>query len=289
MRSLLEADLVDELNLMIEPIVLGGGKSIFPTDGAARRFELESAATAANGRADLPVPADAPQAGSPGRRCVHAAGGRARPDRGHDLARAAIAAWDRRIGGQMVECCGAGRWPPPDRRRSRTPRNAQPRRDRHRGDPAPQARRRCAPRPPGTRRSPMRRWPTCSGTPVSLQIDSPRRHPSTSTATVPLRHEGAGWRHPGSSSVDDGTAVARDGECRDVPRGAAGDGSADERDRPVGAQVDTNERARARRVDRRAPSRYPVSELEQPATSGEANCRCVRCHVRHDITGTHAG
>ena len=36
-RSLLEADLVDEMNLMIEPITLGGGKSIFPTDGAARR------------------------------------------------------------------------------------------------------------------------------------------------------------------------------------------------------------------------------------------------------------
>jgi dihydrofolate reductase len=48
-RSLLEADLVDELNLMIEPIVLGGGKSIFPTDGAARRFELESATTARTG------------------------------------------------------------------------------------------------------------------------------------------------------------------------------------------------------------------------------------------------
>jgi dihydrofolate reductase len=48
-RSLLEADLVDELNLMIEPIVLGGGKSIFPTDGAARRFELESAITAGTG------------------------------------------------------------------------------------------------------------------------------------------------------------------------------------------------------------------------------------------------
>ena len=47
-RSLLEADLVDELNLMIEPIVLGGGKSIFPTDGA-RRFELESATTARTG------------------------------------------------------------------------------------------------------------------------------------------------------------------------------------------------------------------------------------------------
>jgi dihydrofolate reductase len=48
-RSLLEADLVDELNLMIEPIVLGGGKTIFPTDGAARRFELVSATTAPTG------------------------------------------------------------------------------------------------------------------------------------------------------------------------------------------------------------------------------------------------
>ena len=48
-RSLLEADLVDELNLMIEPIVLGGGKGIFPTDGAARRFDLVSAVTAKTG------------------------------------------------------------------------------------------------------------------------------------------------------------------------------------------------------------------------------------------------
>ncbi len=48
-RSLLEADLVDDLNLMIEPIALGGGKGIFPTDGTARRFELVSAITAATG------------------------------------------------------------------------------------------------------------------------------------------------------------------------------------------------------------------------------------------------
>ncbi len=48
-RSLLEAELVDELNLMIEPIVLGGGKGIFPTDGEARRFELVSAITAGTG------------------------------------------------------------------------------------------------------------------------------------------------------------------------------------------------------------------------------------------------
>jgi dihydrofolate reductase len=48
-RSLLAADLVDELNLMIEPIVLGGGKTIFPADGAARPFELVSATTAKTG------------------------------------------------------------------------------------------------------------------------------------------------------------------------------------------------------------------------------------------------
>ena len=48
-RSLLADDLVDELNLMIEPIVLGGGKSIFQSDGTARRFELVSAATAKTG------------------------------------------------------------------------------------------------------------------------------------------------------------------------------------------------------------------------------------------------
>ena len=48
-RSLLEADLVDALDLMIEPIVLDGGKSIFPTEGAARRFELLSAATVGTG------------------------------------------------------------------------------------------------------------------------------------------------------------------------------------------------------------------------------------------------
>jgi dihydrofolate reductase len=48
-RLLFEADLVDELNLMIEPIVLGGGKSIYPLDGLARRFELVSAKTANTG------------------------------------------------------------------------------------------------------------------------------------------------------------------------------------------------------------------------------------------------
>jgi dihydrofolate reductase len=41
--------LVDELVLMIEPITLGGGKTLFPMDGEARQFELISAQTAATG------------------------------------------------------------------------------------------------------------------------------------------------------------------------------------------------------------------------------------------------
>ena len=48
-RTLLTAGLVDELVLMIEPIALGGGKTLFPTDGRARRFELESAVTSNTG------------------------------------------------------------------------------------------------------------------------------------------------------------------------------------------------------------------------------------------------
>ena len=48
-RALLTAQLLDELVLMIEPITLGGGKTLFPTDGEARNFELISAQTAATG------------------------------------------------------------------------------------------------------------------------------------------------------------------------------------------------------------------------------------------------
>ena len=48
-RTLLANDLVDDLNLMIEPIVLGGGKSIWPVDGTARTFELVSTKPARTG------------------------------------------------------------------------------------------------------------------------------------------------------------------------------------------------------------------------------------------------
>jgi dihydrofolate reductase len=48
-RSLLAADLVDELVLFIEPVTLGGGKRLFADDGQARPFELVSAQTATTG------------------------------------------------------------------------------------------------------------------------------------------------------------------------------------------------------------------------------------------------
>jgi dihydrofolate reductase len=47
--ALLAEGLVDELNLMVEPILLGGGKRIFPADGAARPLELVEAKTASTG------------------------------------------------------------------------------------------------------------------------------------------------------------------------------------------------------------------------------------------------
>jgi len=48
-RALLTAGLLDELVLFIEPITLGGGKTLFPADGTARTFELVSAERAATG------------------------------------------------------------------------------------------------------------------------------------------------------------------------------------------------------------------------------------------------
>jgi dihydrofolate reductase len=40
--QLIEHDLVDEYRLMIEPILLGGGKQVLPSDGQARPLELVS-------------------------------------------------------------------------------------------------------------------------------------------------------------------------------------------------------------------------------------------------------
>jgi len=48
-RTLLREGLVDELRLMIEPVILGGGKTIFPDDGTLRTLELVSAVTSRTG------------------------------------------------------------------------------------------------------------------------------------------------------------------------------------------------------------------------------------------------
>jgi dihydrofolate reductase len=48
-RTLVAEGLVDELCLMVEPILLGGGKRLFPDDGSARPLELVSCVTAATG------------------------------------------------------------------------------------------------------------------------------------------------------------------------------------------------------------------------------------------------
>src|SRR4051794_452205 len=47
--QLVEHDLVDEYVLMIQPILVGGGKRVFPDDGRARPLELVSTTTASTG------------------------------------------------------------------------------------------------------------------------------------------------------------------------------------------------------------------------------------------------
>ena len=48
-RALLRESMVDELRLMIEPVLLGGGKTIFADDGALRTLELVSSVVSATG------------------------------------------------------------------------------------------------------------------------------------------------------------------------------------------------------------------------------------------------
>lgn len=48
-RTVVAAGLIDEYRLLVEPILLGGGKSVFPTDGERRPLELVSATTSATG------------------------------------------------------------------------------------------------------------------------------------------------------------------------------------------------------------------------------------------------
>jgi dihydrofolate reductase len=48
-QSLIRDDLVDELRLMIDPVVLGGGKSPFPDDGILRKLRLVDSVTTSTG------------------------------------------------------------------------------------------------------------------------------------------------------------------------------------------------------------------------------------------------
>lgn len=48
-RTLLSEGLVDELQLIVMPVLLGGGKTIFPDDGGKRPMELVSTTTAKTG------------------------------------------------------------------------------------------------------------------------------------------------------------------------------------------------------------------------------------------------
>ncbi|MET9888571.1 dihydrofolate reductase family protein [Streptomyces sp. NPDC006430] len=48
-RTLLREGLVDELRLIVMPVLLGGGKTIFPDDAARRTLELVSAVTSPAG------------------------------------------------------------------------------------------------------------------------------------------------------------------------------------------------------------------------------------------------
>lgn len=47
--QLIENDLVDEYRLMIEPVILGGGKRLFPEDGAMRGLELVDTSLSGSG------------------------------------------------------------------------------------------------------------------------------------------------------------------------------------------------------------------------------------------------
>ncbi len=48
-RGLISNGLVDEYRLMIEPVILGGGKRLFPDDGTLRNLELVSTVTSSTG------------------------------------------------------------------------------------------------------------------------------------------------------------------------------------------------------------------------------------------------
>jgi dihydrofolate reductase len=48
-HTLIEADLVDELRLMVFPVIVGGGKRPFPEDGGKKAFKLDGSQTFGSG------------------------------------------------------------------------------------------------------------------------------------------------------------------------------------------------------------------------------------------------
>jgi dihydrofolate reductase len=48
-QQLIANDLVDEYRLMIEPVILGGGKRLFPDDATMRSLELVNTTTSPTG------------------------------------------------------------------------------------------------------------------------------------------------------------------------------------------------------------------------------------------------
>jgi dihydrofolate reductase len=48
-QTLIGHDLVDELRLMIDPLLLGGGKRVFPEDGISRSLRLADSWVATTG------------------------------------------------------------------------------------------------------------------------------------------------------------------------------------------------------------------------------------------------
>jgi dihydrofolate reductase len=48
-RTLLEHGLVDELRVMIDPVIVGGGKRLFPNDGALRTLRLSNSTVTTTG------------------------------------------------------------------------------------------------------------------------------------------------------------------------------------------------------------------------------------------------
>ena len=79
-RTLIAHDLVDELRLMIDPVLLGGGKRIFQDDGVLRRWRLIDGRGDEHGRDSRDVRSGRSLTPSTSaRRARHAPGGRDRP------------------------------------------------------------------------------------------------------------------------------------------------------------------------------------------------------------------